>query len=138
METGKRSPVWNYFEELRYKSVRCKLCGTVMKKNMIRHLRIKHPSSFDEMEATRKATTFAGVIKEQNKQSERRCWTKKYCRRAGDMMFACVICGVVLRMPDGLFSNMKRHIKSKHPDVYKSESEIAKKTLLESLTKECY
>ncbi|KAM3967107.1 uncharacterized protein ACR2FA_011956 [Aphomia sociella] len=132
---GKRSAVWNYFDELPDKSVICKLCKAMMRKNMVRHLKLKHHNYFNEMEATKGASSSVST-KGQDSTSVGKCWTRRYCKRAGDMMFACIICGVVLRMPDGLFSNMKRHIKSKHPDVYKKESDIAKKALLETLMSE--
>lgn len=49
------------------------------------------------------------------------CWAKKYCNKIGDRKYQCEICDTILSLPNGLFGNMKRHIRSKHPYVYEQE-----------------
>lgn len=48
----KRSVLWNFYEELGSTGQRCKLCSKILSKNMARHLRLKHPKVFRQMQGS--------------------------------------------------------------------------------------
>ncbi|XP_026330534.1 uncharacterized protein LOC113238024 [Hyposmocoma kahamanoa] len=84
---------------------------------MARHLRLKHPKVYRQMQGSlekRKKPAY-------ERPKSYRCWVKKYCSKIGDRKYQCDICDKILSLPNGLFGNMKRHIRSKHPYVYDQE-----------------
>ncbi|XP_026330476.1 uncharacterized protein LOC113237974 [Hyposmocoma kahamanoa] len=113
----RRSVLWNFYEELGSTGRRCKLCSKIMSKNMARHLRLKHPKVYQQMQ---------GSLEKRKKPAYEipksyKCWVKKYCSKIDDGKYQCDICDKILSLPIGRFSNMKRHIRSKHPCVYDQE-----------------
>ncbi|RVE50168.1 hypothetical protein evm_005191 [Chilo suppressalis] len=52
-------------------------------------------------------------------------WVKKYMRSIDERSKECLLCSNVLRLAPGSYSNMTRHIKNKHLNVYNKEYRIA-------------
>lgn len=120
--------------------------------NLRRHIAKQHPSSYDEVMKHFKDNSYDNIkfiigglqdiqksqerlvkkktekVKEQEEipkeRKPRRCWIKKYCEKVKDGLYRCILCRRQLRMYDGLYGNMKRHIRSLHPTVYHDELKI--------------
>ncbi|XP_028026103.1 uncharacterized protein LOC114239883 [Bombyx mandarina] len=90
-----------------------------MKSNQARHLKIKHVKAFKQWQETSKVNR---TVKPQS--SGRRGWIQDYVKKIGDGKYECKICSAILRMPSGLYGNMKRHFKRKHPIIYEEEMKI--------------
>ncbi|XP_049870806.1 uncharacterized protein LOC126370112 [Pectinophora gossypiella] len=87
---------------------------------MARHLRLKHPKVYRQMHQhleTKKYSTISKISTSWVKGS----WARRYCHRVGEKKYQCNVCSAVLRFPKGLYGNMKRHIRTKHPYVYEKE-----------------
>lgn len=50
-----------------------------------------------------------------------RAWIHKHMIKLEKGIYQCKVCRAKLRMPHGLYGNMKRHYKAKHPEIYAKE-----------------
>ncbi|XP_037975500.2 uncharacterized protein LOC105388802 [Plutella xylostella] len=51
----------------------------------------------------------------------KRSWVWKYFEKISSVIFRCNLCNVVLSIKGNNTNNMNRHVKSKHPVIYKTE-----------------
>ncbi|XP_028026102.1 uncharacterized protein LOC114239882 [Bombyx mandarina] len=104
---------------------RCKFCSVMMKSNQARHLRAKHPKAFKQWKESSKSfgeTKYSKVVP--SHQSARRGWIKDYLKKISEGKYECKICSTILKMPHGIYANMKRHLKMKHPLIYEEEMKV--------------
>ncbi|KAI5646678.1 FLYWCH zinc finger domain-containing protein [Phthorimaea operculella] len=116
----KRSFLWKFFIELDQPGgiVKCKLCSRKLNKNMARHLRTKHPNAYKKAHPFSDKNTIGPM---RSTSWIKGSWGRKYCTRITGHKYKCNMCDNVLSLSNGLFGNMKRHVKSKHPEVYEQE-----------------
>ncbi|XP_030030071.2 uncharacterized protein LOC115447218 [Manduca sexta] len=120
----KRSSLWEYYEDMGSNMCKCKVCGITMKHNKSRHLEKKHPNVYrqylNERRTSEEVKPPAKDVSE-SRPWARRGWVKRFLRRLDDRRCECTVCHKVLRMPVGDNSNMKRHVRTKHPFYYQRE-----------------
>ncbi|XP_046967229.1 uncharacterized protein LOC124535174 isoform X2 [Vanessa cardui] len=58
--------------------------------------------------------------------SRKRSWVWKYFERLTSIIYRCNLCSVVLSIKGCNTNNMNRHVRTRHPSVYKSEVEKKK------------
>ncbi|KAI5646679.1 FLYWCH zinc finger domain-containing protein [Phthorimaea operculella] len=86
---------------------------------MARHLRTKHPNAYKKVHPFLDKNPIKGPLR--STSWIKGSWGRKYCSRITGHKYKCNMCDTVLSLSNGMFSNMKRHIKSKHPEVYEQE-----------------
>ncbi|KAJ2947342.1 hypothetical protein O0L34_g17065 [Tuta absoluta] len=86
---------------------------------MSRHLRTKHPNVYRKAHPFLDKKPIKGPLR--STSWIRGSWGKKYCMKVSGHKYKCNMCDTVLSLSNGMFSNMKRHIKNKHPYVYEQE-----------------
>ncbi|XP_026330477.1 uncharacterized protein LOC113237975 [Hyposmocoma kahamanoa] len=118
------NPMWNFFETIEKNHLyMCLGCNKQLSiyphsiANLKRHIKMKHKKQYEYM--MKYLTPRKSCI--ETRQKSYRCWVKKYCSKIGGRKYQCDICDQILSLPLGLFGNMKRHIRSKHPHVYDQE-----------------
>ncbi|XP_063548036.1 uncharacterized protein LOC134755414 [Cydia strobilella] len=112
--------LWNFFIDEGNKFVRCLLCDITMRKNMAKHLQTKHPDNFEQAVSLHREqiTKYCAP----RLAVGRRTWVKKYCTKIADKQYQCNQCKKILKMPNGFYGNMRRHIRIKHSKIYDEES----------------
>ncbi|CAG9580014.1 unnamed protein product [Danaus chrysippus] len=70
-------------------------------------------------------------LKKSYEFSRKRSWVWKYFDKLTNIIYRCNLCNVVLSIKGCNTNNMNRHVRTRHPGVYKSEVE-KKKDLQES------
>ncbi|XP_068622506.1 uncharacterized protein [Battus philenor] len=56
-------------------------------------------------------------------ENRRRSWVWKYFKKLSNIIYRCNLCSVVLSIKGCNTNNMNRHVRTRHPSVYKSEIE---------------
>ncbi|CAH2040243.1 unnamed protein product, partial [Iphiclides podalirius] len=59
-------------------------------------------------------------------ENRRRSWVWKYFNKLSNIIYRCNLCSVVLSIKGCNTNNMNRHVRTRHPTVYKSEIERKK------------
>ncbi|CAK1579137.1 unnamed protein product, partial [Parnassius mnemosyne] len=118
--SGKRSFYWNFFENDESNNIVCKICSSKMKRHIVRHFKTRHRALYLKIQPLIQKKTQPNTDKRSTGRP-RPCWVRKYCTTVGENKNQCSICQKVLKMPKGLYGNMKRHIRSKHSNIYEME-----------------
>ncbi|RVE50167.1 hypothetical protein evm_005190 [Chilo suppressalis] len=118
--------VKDYCEKIDFEKWQCSICSTVIKMrpgiygNMKRHIRAKHEHIYKkELLHCISELENAKSTNDSNLQ-----WERKYCESIGEKKCKCLICSAVLRLSNGWY-NFKRHIKLRHPNIYKKEQTLS-------------
>ncbi|CAK1579128.1 unnamed protein product [Parnassius mnemosyne] len=64
--------------------------------------------------------------KRDSAENRRRSWVWKYFNKLSNIIYRCNLCSVVLSIKGCNTNNMNRHVRTRHPSVYKSEIERKK------------
>ncbi|CAG4933990.1 unnamed protein product [Parnassius apollo] len=64
--------------------------------------------------------------KSDSAENRRRSWVWKYFNKLSNIIYRCNLCSVVLSIKGCNTNNMNRHVRTRHPSVYKSEIERKK------------
>ncbi|XP_059053518.1 uncharacterized protein LOC131847855 isoform X4 [Achroia grisella] len=119
--------MWEYFEPITKSRQRCLLCGQEICMNMSRHLRCRHPNAYKQYKSEKLRSTSVFV---QDTLCHEESVTK-YFTKISNARYQCIICSLTLVIPVGLYSNLKTHIETKHPDVFDQSDDENLHTLLD-------
>lgn len=126
-----RSNIWNYFKKVSNKAAICGLCDRKLSfgaspTNLRRHLRMKHPEEYEELEAERtNQETLKREKKTRNTSSNsstinfrtRGAKVWQHFQRKDDKVALCYICNKKIYWGCAI-GNLKRHIKLIHPNQF--------------------
>ncbi|KAJ0177666.1 hypothetical protein K1T71_006539 [Dendrolimus kikuchii] len=135
----KSSTLWTYFDDLGNNAVRCKLCDSKMSKNMARHLQTKHTKAYMQYQKQKKVKemeTPKVVLNEDgsqtadsgNKPSLNTC-LRQLCSGLDNGYYECNLCKKQLKLPQGSLWNLRRHIEKKHPTRFKELIDLCKESI---------
>lgn len=126
----KRSNVWNYFKKVSNKSATCNLCDRKLSfgaspTNLKRHLKMKHPEDYIELEAQRNTQDTAKEKKTRNTSANsatidfrtRGAKVWKHFQRKDDKVALCYLCHKKIYWGCAI-GNLKRHMKLIHPKEF--------------------
>ncbi|XP_013137652.1 PREDICTED: uncharacterized protein LOC106102657 isoform X1 [Papilio polytes] len=54
-------------------------------------------------------------------ENRRRSWVWKYFKKLSNIIYRCTLCNVVLSIKACNTNNMNRHVRARHPNIYKTE-----------------
>ncbi|XP_023944171.2 uncharacterized protein LOC112050199 isoform X1 [Bicyclus anynana] len=142
----KKSPYYSwtrkYYIRINEKFIKCKICRKSFKTNIAstgnvrRHIRVKHkdiylketqalpevsqPSHNDKSDAKEYLVILG---RDKTKKRPYYSWTRKYYTRINENFIKCKICRNIFRTDIASTSNVRRHIKAKHKNIYLKETQ---------------
>ncbi|XP_049870832.1 uncharacterized protein LOC126370128 [Pectinophora gossypiella] len=65
--------------------------------------------------------------------TRKRSWVWKYFHRMSSIIFRCTLCNVVLSIKGCNTNNMNRHVRTRHPTIYKAECMMKRAPSMEQI-----
>ena len=140
----KRSQIWNFFTAINANEARCLTCGGCVKgcggstSAMIRHLKVRHPEFYDQLEQSRSAedlvkgrvrvrvpkqTDDSSAAERKSKMAELTfrsspAWKIFKSDKEDDPKVACSLCHKQVRRPRHSSIPLLRHIRDSHEEAF--------------------